>query len=252
MGTKSTKVHFEATGSIELARVWSEVREGRYQVASAAALGETYYLSLRRCVPRRIYSKSSLDEVELVLTKGTKRASIALEVAPSTLALRLKATLGEMKVPTKPSRVPLVLGLAIAAHRKELRLPVDLQKQPGEIDVRYSLLPELKELLSPTEFAIATLLLAGGSHADLARQRNVSVRTIANQIGAVFRRLGVSSRTELIQWLAVQEAARATASTNEAPKDDGSVTLEALQAEIDALRKRVTRLERRGLSPPKS
>jgi DNA-binding CsgD family transcriptional regulator len=244
MGKTSAKVEFVATGTIELAHVWSEIRGGRYAFSSATSSGETYYLSLRRCVPRRNYSRASLDELEAVLTRGSRAVALATGLALSTLALRAAATLRELKVLTKPSSVPLVLGLAIAAHRKDLRLSVDLQKKPQEIAVRYSVYPGLKDLLSSSEFTIAMALLAGDSYADIARERDVSLRTVTNQGAAAFRRLGLSSRTELIQWLAVQGAARATASTPVPPDDEGVTTTGALRAEIEALKKRVAMLER--------
>ncbi len=39
--------------------------------------------------------------------------------------------------------------------------------------------------------------LRGASNQDIARTRGVSVRTVANQLAAVYRKLGVRSRAEL-------------------------------------------------------
>ena len=129
MGTKSTKAievvgptspfevsqppdpfHFVATGTIDLGRVWTDIRGGRLEMAGAASFGEIHHLSLRRCAPKRTYSEPSIQELELALTRGMKAAAIAMSVAPSTLALRLAVTLGELGVRTRPSRLPLILG----------------------------------------------------------------------------------------------------------------------------------------------
>jgi DNA-binding CsgD family transcriptional regulator len=51
--------------------------------------------------------------------------------------------------------------------------------------------------LSPAERAVSRQVLAGLSNAAIARRRGCSPRTIANQLAAVYRKLGVSSRAEL-------------------------------------------------------
>lgn len=51
--------------------------------------------------------------------------------------------------------------------------------------------------LSPAEQAVAALLLAGSTQADMARHRGVSERTVANQVQGLYRKLGVHSRVAL-------------------------------------------------------
>lgn len=51
--------------------------------------------------------------------------------------------------------------------------------------------------LSPAEQAVAALLLAGSTQADMARRRGVSERTVANQVQGLYRKLGVHSRVAL-------------------------------------------------------
>jgi len=55
--------------------------------------------------------------------------------------------------------------------------------------------------LPPAEEAVLALLLEGHSNAEIARRRSRSVRTVAHQVEAVFRRLGVGSRLELFALL---------------------------------------------------
>ncbi len=52
--------------------------------------------------------------------------------------------------------------------------------------------------LTPAEHAVATLVMDGHSNAQVARLRRTSVHTVGNQIASIFRKLGVSSRFELI------------------------------------------------------
>jgi DNA-binding NarL/FixJ family response regulator len=56
--------------------------------------------------------------------------------------------------------------------------------------------PEL-EPLTESEQDIARLLLEGCSNAEIAQIRGRSLRTVANQVASIFRKLGVGSRAEL-------------------------------------------------------
>jgi DNA-binding NarL/FixJ family response regulator len=55
----------------------------------------------------------------------------------------------------------------------------------------------LPGVLTSSERAVALAMLAGLSNAAIARQRGTSVRTVANQVAAIFRKLGGSSRSGL-------------------------------------------------------
>jgi DNA-binding CsgD family transcriptional regulator len=65
--------------------------------------------------------------------------------------------------------------------------------------------------LSAAEADVLELILAGGSNREIAGARCTSERTVANQVASLFRKLGVSSRSELAahaSWFA-PELARA-------------------------------------------
>lgn len=66
---------------------------------------------------------------------------------------------------------------------------------------------QLPGVLSPTESETARALLLGLSNCEIAASRARSVRTVANQIAAVFRRLEISSRAELFAGVWLKEAA---------------------------------------------
>jgi DNA-binding NarL/FixJ family response regulator len=51
--------------------------------------------------------------------------------------------------------------------------------------------------LSAAERDVALAVLRGETNETIARERNTSVRTVANQIAAIFAKLGVNSRIEL-------------------------------------------------------
>ena len=62
--------------------------------------------------------------------------------------------------------------------------------------------PEPAVDLTPAEREVLELVVRGESNAAIARARNTSVRTIANQVAALLRKTGSASRFELIQRFA--------------------------------------------------
>ena len=65
--------------------------------------------------------------------------------------------------------------------------------------------------LTPTEVRLAADLVAGASNAELALRRRRSINTVRNQLSALYRKLGVTSRREAI--VVLLESARAIYST---------------------------------------
>ena len=59
----------------------------------------------------------------------------------------------------------------------------------------------LPDELTAAERDVAALVLEGMSNGEIAGLRGVSVRTVANQVASVFRKLGVTGRVDLGQAL---------------------------------------------------
>jgi DNA-binding NarL/FixJ family response regulator len=51
--------------------------------------------------------------------------------------------------------------------------------------------------LTAAENSVASAVLSGRSNRDIALARRTSLRTVANQVAALYRKLGVGSRAEL-------------------------------------------------------
>ena len=66
--------------------------------------------------------------------------------------------------------------------------------------------PEEESLsqLTDAEREVALLAVQGFADRDIANRRERSVRTIARQLSSVYRKLGISSRTELASLLSGQ------------------------------------------------
>jgi DNA-binding CsgD family transcriptional regulator len=56
-------------------------------------------------------------------------------------------------------------------------------------------------VLTKAERAVVDLALGGHSNAEIARRRRSSPRTVASQLAAAYRKLGIGSRRELVAKL---------------------------------------------------
>ena len=57
--------------------------------------------------------------------------------------------------------------------------------------------PALLAMLTEAERSVLSLVLMGRNNAEIAAARATSVRTVANQLAAIFDKLGVHGRSEL-------------------------------------------------------
>jgi DNA-binding NarL/FixJ family response regulator len=57
--------------------------------------------------------------------------------------------------------------------------------------------PEMPEALTDAEQGVALELFCGATNQEIAAARDVSVKTVSNQLEAIYRKLGVASRAEL-------------------------------------------------------
>jgi DNA-binding CsgD family transcriptional regulator len=90
-------------------------------------------------------------------------------------------------VPSAPTDVR-VLATTFQGHRA---LWIELPAAPSA----------LPPSLTVAEREVVELLLAGRSNQEIADARGASYRTVANQLASIFRKVGVSSRVELVAKL---------------------------------------------------
>jgi DNA-binding NarL/FixJ family response regulator len=56
--------------------------------------------------------------------------------------------------------------------------------------------------LTRSEQSVVRLVLEGKSNQEIAKDRRTAVRTVANQVASIFKKLGVGSRAELYAFVA--------------------------------------------------
>lgn len=66
-----------------------------------------------------------------------------------------------------------------------------------------SIIPEahLPEALTESEQDVALQAFRGATNEEIARARGASIKTVCNQLEAIYRKLGVASRVELVLLL---------------------------------------------------
>ena len=191
--------------------------------------GRRYLVARENTPPTRQPLNSPLSQREqqvvslAALGHSNKLIAYELGIAPSTgggylrtAALKLGAA----------SRVALIRACANAVGdaamtrrglkcRRGPRRDLVPVSPPADLDVRFLTagdstiavfsfplpLPPLPASLSNAERAVVIGVLGGMSNAQIARRRSRAVRTIANQVSSILRKLGVGSRGELASLL---------------------------------------------------
>jgi DNA-binding NarL/FixJ family response regulator len=217
--TRSLSEHFQdllARGdaarkrTVDCARIWRGLVTGRLRVADSRSTPTHAYLLLEPKLfdGRRGRPPHRFDVLERVLLgAGQKVASIELGLSPSTVALLSKRALRSIGVQNLPSRTPAVLFMLAKAARSPRRAERVRRSELAIAEKRYLLLSVPLEtdlfanVLTPSEHAVVLLRLAGKSHAEIAAERGIARRTVANQLAGAFHRLGISGRFSLLDYV---------------------------------------------------
>jgi DNA-binding NarL/FixJ family response regulator len=192
----------------DLRTVWHELTTGRYVVLDGFFSRDGCYLLLSS--ERGVAPGLSGRKIEILAAilggQRQKVVAIDMKLSPSAIASRSRDALRAIGTDVRPGRVHPVLMLAARAT-SEGRACVARCATFALNDTEFRVLavpqPDrtLIGVVPAAELEVIRGLVQGLSHAELARRRGTSVRTIANQVSAVFARLRVSSRAELVHRL---------------------------------------------------
>jgi DNA-binding CsgD family transcriptional regulator len=202
-----------ATRTIELAPLWPRLMAGSVRVRDTFCTDARCYALLSdpgavsdRPSPRR------MDYLErFLLGEPQKVVAMDSSLARSTVAARLGECLSAMGAGRQTSRVPVLLALIAHASNGSSKVrsgrACELETANGRMVLVSVERPDrvLERELSPAECSVARLLVEGKTHAEIAELRRRSARTVANQLAAVFQKLGVSGRFELVRYVVCRE-----------------------------------------------
>lgn len=195
-----------SSSELRVASLWRELARGRYRVVEG-------FFSARRCflvlsvhpVSARVPIEGRRLEILEAVLGGLRQKNVALDraLAPSTIALNARLALESIGVGGKPSRAhPLLMLAARTATESSPLTGRSSRVEDDDTELQIVSLPRpdlaLDGVLPSAELAVIRSLIEGWSYEQIAEARGTSTRTVANQISAVFRRLRVSGRNELV------------------------------------------------------
>jgi DNA-binding CsgD family transcriptional regulator len=200
--------------TVDLAQCWQELAAGRQQIADSSASDEHYFLLLTRSAKvgrarRGIRARNFQVLNRVLLTPSRKQLSLEVGLSTSSIAALSKQCLELIGLNCTPYTAPPLLVMAASAAAAQASGHSGVSGERWTLQPHFELVraprPELKfaSAFSRAEFDVAQRLLEGNSYAQIARHRQTSTRTIANQVASIFNRVGVSSRHELAQRLLV-------------------------------------------------
>jgi DNA-binding CsgD family transcriptional regulator len=194
---------------VDCAGVWREIVEGRLTVADSFVAGDRVFLILERLPQLRSVRRNVETLERVLLADAQKVVSVDLGLSASTVASRAKRELASIGVRTVASKIPAILFLVARASQGGCGESVVSSAEFEAAGRRYFALTVILSrafglALSPAMQEVVTLRIEGHTHAEIARIRHTSRRTIANQLATAFHRLGKSGRCGLLDVLALQ------------------------------------------------
>ena len=174
--------------------LWQELVEGRYVVQESTHSPTHCILELTRiegavrCREKERRCAALLRR--LLVGEAQKSVAYSRAVSTSTVAGACGNSLARMGLPRKLLQVPYLLVRAAHVDSGMALPPCEVEQHGGICYVTVAR-PDLTldSVLSAGECSVTGLLMEGLTNEAIAQRRGVSVRTIANQLASVYRKL---------------------------------------------------------------
>lgn len=209
--------------SFDLGTLWEKLTAGEWQVRDTFSARERLYAVVEEPLYRktRRRRRRGLAMMERVLLgERAKVVAIDSRVTESTVAVAIKGQLRSMGLECKVRATPLILVMAARAARWSRCSAVQARSVllPGDAATKWVIsVPQPRlgvlDVLSSAERAVLLKLLEGKTYVEIAECRGASKRTVANQLGAAFRKLGVSGYGEMLDRVMTQALGMRSAET---------------------------------------
>ena len=177
---------------------WEALVCGRWSLVDRFDADGRRYLVARRNDPAvsdpRGLSRCEAQAAEfLSLGHSEKQIGYALGISSAAVSRSIRSAVRKLGLRSRAELASLFAGRAAEGGCFEL----ELGGEQLAVCARERPQPLAFEPLSGAERESATLVCSGRSDGEIARLRGASTRTIGNQLGAIYRKLGIHSRTEL-------------------------------------------------------
>jgi len=209
---RSRAIEWDSSGGVafELGELWNRLSSGSWRIRDAFSNGDRLYAVVEQSdrAPRRRGARGAAMTEQVLLGQSAKSVAIERQVSDSAVALAIKMHLGMMGLRCRVRGVPHIVVMAARAarlsHGRHLRGRIALVPDSQRIAWVVSVVcPDLSLLdaLSTAERCVLLQLLEGKSYVEIAGARRTSTRTVANQVGTAFRKLGVSGHGQTLDRL---------------------------------------------------
>lgn len=205
----------EASRTVDLGLVWASLCRGTWRFLDVFATSERHLALLQEAsgVPSPLPPRKLQLLESVLLGKAPKVVAMERQRSLSSITGATQDCLRAMGLVGSASQASVLLTMAArAAHRPDSSPRVatasELRLEDQRVRVVSVARPDLRlpETLSLAEATVLRSLLAGQSYAQISSARETSQRTVANQLAAAFRKLGVSGRRATIEQLIQQSA----------------------------------------------
>lgn len=210
--TRSRAMEWDAANAVafELGELWNRLSSGSWRIRDAFSNGNRLFAVVEQVErsPRRRGTRGAAMTEQVLLGQSAKSVAIERRVSDSAVALAIKMHLGMMGLTCRVRGVPHIVVMAARAartpHGKHWQGRIALVPDSERIAWVVSVVcPDLSLLdgLSTAERHVLLQLLDGKSYVQIAGARRTSTRTVANQVGTAFRKLGVSGHGQTLDRL---------------------------------------------------
>jgi DNA-binding NarL/FixJ family response regulator len=197
------------TSSVECLDVWQRLTGRHLEIVGNFATECRAYLVMlaRPNASAAPLAKRKIDVLErMLLGVDRKVISFDLHLSTSTVAQTLKEALGSIGLTCLPSRVPpLLVALVNCAHgvrSNHLFLSQFEHRNQSYVAMSSEIESDLWRELAPAQRAVLRARAYGKTYADIAAARHTSPRTVANQLAAARRTLGISTGIDILRMMA--------------------------------------------------
>ena len=158
------------------------------------------------CAPIALCLREQRIIESLLSGWSQKQIGYEFDLSPGTVSSAIRQILHKLGAACWEHLVAVACALG-GAERSELDETCVESTEDASLEISATVRPGVLSKLTPAERDIALYVVGGCSNAQIARLRHTSVRTIANQISSLFRKLDVRGRLELILRMLVDEPA---------------------------------------------
>ncbi len=198
---------------VALQELWQRLAIGQFRIKHAHhAQGRCWvYMTQNATLEAQLTALEWQTGERILCGDPAKVVADEFAVSCSTVCVYAQTMIASLCDRSAASQARAFLVLCACASRNNLSTlaAVDGIAENGDVVLSAGLGNEavMRARLSRAEYEIVQAILLGKASQEISRERKTSMRTVANQLNAIYRKLGISGRRELVVAALMQRAA---------------------------------------------